>query len=81
MSVYTYILKEWYIHMYLTQPQRYLQQPCMNFKTGDTGFYVLCAPSTAPRHLRPVICAQAKCAPRQLRPSQLRPTLKYGCVQ
>jgi hypothetical protein len=34
---------------------------------------VFCARSIAPGHLRPVICAQAKCGPRQLRPSHSRP--------
>jgi transposase InsO family protein len=43
-----------------------------------TGFYVLCAPSTAPRHLRPSHLRPVNCAPstapRHLRPSQMRPT-------
>jgi hypothetical protein len=41
-------------------------------------FYVLCAPSTAPRHLRPIHLRPVNCAPstapRHLRPSQMLPT-------
>jgi hypothetical protein len=50
---------------------------CATLGTCQYGFYVLCAPSNAPRHLRPShlrpVNSAPTSAPRHLRPSQLRP--------